>query len=103
MASQHGEEPRGPLALSVGHLERLAGEFRAAGWRTTLTISRDRWPYLHVVNPRFRALNDDVIAAPDAAGRWWFWWSWAERIAPVADLGPVAARVGRVLAAGSEQ
>ncbi|MCW2913643.1 MAG: hypothetical protein JWN52_1711 [Actinomycetia bacterium] len=88
---------------SLRHLELLADDLHASGLRTTLVIPKDRWPYLHIVNPYMRALNDDVIAAPDAVGEWWLWWSWAERITQISDLPRAAARIRQVLAATGER
>src|SRR5258708_6877903 len=93
-----GQARTGEAEIAVDHRERLAEPLRAAGWEAWLTASVSRLPYLRVLNPAMRALNDDVLAAPDSCGEWWYWWSWAERIAPVHDTGRVVARVARVLA-----
>ena len=43
----------------------------------------DRLASLVVQDPRDdRTMGSDIIAAP-AAGDWWYWFSWGERIAPV--------------------
>ncbi len=56
-------------------------------------------PSLHVVNPAAAALAEDVYAGPGRDGQWWFWWSWAERIAPGADVAAAATQIRRVLSA----
>ena len=39
---------------------------------------------LSVPDRRGRTGGADVIAVPDGhTGQWWYWFSWAERIAPV--------------------
>jgi hypothetical protein len=53
------------------------------------------------VNPRASALAENILAET-AGGSWWFWWSWAERIAPADDPVDAAGRVIRVLAATGE-
>ncbi|MCW2919720.1 MAG: hypothetical protein JWN52_7788 [Actinomycetia bacterium] len=87
------------IETAIDHLDQLAERLRADGWEAWLTVSSSHLPYVLVLNPKMRALNDEVIAAPDAAGDWWYWWSWAERIAPVDDAAQVVVWVARVLAA----
>src|ERR1019366_8496973 len=45
------------------------------------------------------ALAENVYAGPGQDGGWWFWWSWAERIAAADDLAGAALLISRVLAA----
>jgi hypothetical protein len=87
------------IQTAIGHLELLANHLRLHGWEVHVTIPADRWPYLYVVNPAMRALNENVTAAPDPAGVWWLWFSWGERLASAADLTGAVARLGRVLTA----
>ena len=42
-----------------------------------------RVPSVYITNPRARALEENVYANKGKDGLWWFWWSWAERIAVV--------------------
>jgi len=53
---------------------------------------------LYVVNPAARALEENVYAGCGKDGIWWFWWSWAERIAVADDLDLAATTIVRVLA-----
>jgi hypothetical protein len=85
----------------IAYLENLGDELRARGFAVRLTIPREGPPSLHVVNPRASALAENILAESTEGG-WWFWWSWAERIAPAEDLGSAADRVVRVLAATGE-
>jgi hypothetical protein len=50
-------------------------------------------------DPGAALLNDHVLAAPDADGRYWFWWPWACRIAPADQAAAAADRVIHVLRA----
>ena len=80
----------------VTSLEKLAAELAARGFETRLATPEGRVPSLSVTNPQATALNEHVVA-----GDGWLWWSWAERIAAVADVGAAADAITRVLAHGS--
>jgi hypothetical protein len=83
----------------LDRLERLAEDLAARGLRARLVAPAGRVPSLHIVNPEATVLAEDVYAGPSADGAWWYWWSWAERIAPADDLESAADQIGRVLAA----
>lgn len=107
--AQPAETRPQPVIAGAGHwrdclnrLEGLAAELDGRGLRTRLVTPAGRLPSLHVVNPAATALAEDVYAGPGRDGQWWFWWSWAERIAASADLDQAASRVSRVLAARGE-
>src|SRR5579875_928966 len=57
-----------------------------------------RAPCLHVVNPATVALAEDIYTGRDGDGCWWYWWPWAEPIAPGTDPEAAAARIAHVLA-----
>ena len=78
-------------------LESLAGELGRRGYDTRLITPHGRPPSLTVRNPRARALAETVLAQSG-----WYWYSWAERIAPVDDVTGAAAIVARVLRAEGE-
>jgi hypothetical protein len=86
---------------NLARLEGLAAILADRGLRTRLLTPRGRVPSLHVVNPSASALAEDVYAGRGQDGRWWFWWSWAERIAAGEDLEGAAALIERVLRAAS--
>jgi hypothetical protein len=85
----------------IAYLESLGDELRDRGFAVRLMIPQGGPPSLHVVNPLASALAENILAE-STGGTWWFWWSWAERIAPADDLGDAADRVTRVLAATGE-
>ena len=85
----------------ISYLESLGDELRARGLAVRLAIPQGGPPSLHVVNPRASALAENILAEA-VGGAWWFWWSWAERIAPADDPVDAAGRVVRVLAATGE-
>lgn len=87
---------------AIAVLEELAIRLGADGWQVQLHAPPDRRPMLHVTNPRVTVLSELVTADTGADGRWWFWWSWAERISRADDLDRAAAVIARVLAAGHQ-
>ncbi|HXA60517.1 MAG TPA: hypothetical protein VNW94_15265 [Streptosporangiaceae bacterium] len=50
------------------------------------------------MNPDASALTENILAESGVDG-WWYWWSWAERIAVADDVAGAADLVVRVLAA----
>ncbi|TNY34507.1 hypothetical protein [Thermomonospora catenispora] len=84
--------------LRLAHLERLADALTDRGLQVRLSAPTERPASLHVINPRATALTENILAENGADG-WWYWWSWAERIAAVDDLETAADRIARVLAA----
>src|ERR1019366_8994955 len=87
----------GPGCLD--RLEGLAAALAAREFRTRRRSPGGRVPSLQVVNPAAAALAENVYAGPARDGGWWFWWSWAERIAAADDLAGAALLISRVLAA----
>jgi hypothetical protein len=97
--AQRAREGASSWDAYLGKLEGLADALTERGLRTRLVTPPGRVPSLHVVNPAAAALAEDIYAGRGEDGQWWFWWSWAERIASGDDLPDVASRIGRVLAA----
>jgi hypothetical protein len=96
------QQSRGPAQSWHAHLDMLEGlaEVLAKhGLQARLMTPPGRVPSLHVVNPAAAALAEDVYLGRCQDGAWWFWWSWAERIASGADLEGAAGLIERVLAA----
>ena len=87
------------LHTYLSRLERLAEVLSHHGLRASLMAPPGRVPSLHVVNPAASVLAEDVYTGRGQDGTWWFWWSWAERIATGEDLEGAAAMIKRVLAA----
>jgi len=80
------------------YLEKLADELSHRGLEAWLMAPPGRVPSLYVVNPAARALEENVYAGCGKDGIWWFWWSWAERIAVADDVDLAATTIVRVLA-----
>lgn len=90
-------EAKGNHAESV-YLDKLAEELTHRGLEAWLMAPAGRVPSVYVVNPAARALEDNVYVGCGKDGLWWFWWSWAERIAVADDVDAAANAIVRVLA-----
>jgi len=91
--------PAQVLQAYLSRLEGLAEVLSRHGLRASLMAPPGRAPSLHVVNPEASVLAEDVYIGRAQDGTWWFWWSWAERIASGEDLDGAAAMIKHVLAA----
>ncbi|GAA2575214.1 hypothetical protein SMC26_30910 [Actinomadura fulvescens] len=80
------------------YLEGLGEELARRGFRVRITVPRGQAPSLHVMNPDASVLTENILAERGADG-WWYWWSWAERIAAAGDVPGAADRIARVLSA----
>jgi hypothetical protein len=89
----------GGAQACADRLDQLGPALAARGMTASLVAPVGRVPSLRVVNPAAPALAEDVYAGCCEDGSWWFWWSWAERIAAASDLDQAAARIAHVLAA----
>ena len=82
------------------HLEPLAEALSKRGLLASVTRIGDGPSFIDVVNREAPDLAESIFAA-QTGGDWWFWWSWAERIAPATDIEPTADRIARVLASAA--
>jgi hypothetical protein len=98
---QHAREDADSWHTYLSKLEELAEELTQQGLQARLATPPGRMPSLHVVNPAALALAEDIYAGRGRDGQWWFWWSWAERIASGRDTAEAASRIRRVLAVSS--
>jgi hypothetical protein len=90
-------EAKGNHAAATTYLEKLADELANRGLEAWLMTPPGRVPSLYVTNPGARALEENICAVQGKDGIWWFWWSWAERIAIADDLDAAATAITRVL------
>jgi hypothetical protein len=74
-------------------LEKLTPELTARGSVARLTIPGGLPSWLAVIGPAATMLAETVMAYAE-----WFWWPWADRIAPPADVATAADVIVRVLA-----
>jgi hypothetical protein len=86
-----------PPGEPIRYLEALAERLRGEGWYARLIVSAGEAGLVRVVNPSAPPLNDDIRIGADAAGLWWFRWSFGDRIAHVDNVGIAAARIIQVL------
>ena len=91
-------EPNGSDQTQAVYLEKLADELSHRGLEAWPMAPPGRVPSLYVVNPAARALEENVYVGCGKDGIWWYWWSWAERIAVADDIDRAAGTIVRVLA-----
>lgn len=77
-------------------LEALAEDVEKRGFAAHV-MQGDRYPSVSVVNRSVPQLSESVYAAPSEDGSWWFWWSWADRLAPIDDVDAAAFKIAYVL------
>jgi hypothetical protein len=87
--------------MRLDYLELLGDELIRRGLRVRLTVPVGTAPSLHVMHPDASALSENILAEHGADG-WWYWWSWAERIAAANDLSAAVDRVVQVIGATAE-
>ena len=84
------------------HLEPLAEALGKRGLLASITRIGDGPSFIEVINRDAPDLAESIFAAQaGGAGDWWFWWSWAERIAPANDIEFTAGRIAHVLASAA--
>jgi hypothetical protein len=82
----------------IAYLDVLAGQVATHGWTAYVRTPPGRLPYLSVQDPRNLNTGGDIVAASDAAtGECWFWFAWAERIAPAENPAKAAHVIVRAL------
>jgi hypothetical protein len=84
--------------VQLEYLEKLGEELARRGFGVRMVLPPGRVPSLYVVNPNARALEEHIYVGCGSDGDWWYWWSWAERIAAAEDLDAAASAVQHVLA-----
>lgn len=75
----------------VNALERLAAEFDPSVFAITFAAGEGKVPCIRVASRN--AQLAETISAHDG----WFWWSWAERLAPTTEVSAAAGKVAGVL------
>jgi hypothetical protein len=81
----------------AAELKSLAAELDNQAYAVSLITGGGRRPYLAITDRRTTQRTEYIYAGPADDGAVWFWWGWAQRIVPVADLAAAAAAVDRVL------
>jgi hypothetical protein len=76
-------------------LEELAGVLARRGIGADVVAPPGRVPRLELTHPR--GTEHEVYAWRGQDGGWWYWWPWAERIAPDRDLDAAASAIEKVL------
>jgi hypothetical protein len=82
------------------YLEPLAEALSKRGLYARVTRIGDGPSFVEVINRDAPDLAESIFAA-QTAGEWWFWWSWAERIAPAKEIESTAGKIAHVLASAA--
>jgi len=82
------------------YLEPLAEALGKRGFLASVTRIGDGPSFVEVINRDAPDLAESIFAA-QTGGEWWFWWSWAERIAPAQEIESAAGRIAHVLASAA--
>ncbi|GGL10155.1 hypothetical protein Sme01_32480 [Sphaerisporangium melleum] len=85
-------DPVATTATAADHLWRLGELLRTRGLHVRVGATAGGVPQLIVISMTVPTLSE-VIFAARGGDHWWFWWSWAERIAPVTDTQAAVALV----------
>ncbi len=93
---------RGECVPGTGrsYLEPLAEALSKRGLSARITRIGDGPSFIEVINRAAPDLAESIFAA-QAGGEWWFWWSWAERIAPAKEIESTAGKIAHVLASAA--
>jgi hypothetical protein len=96
--ASHPAGAGGPADNQIACLDALAAELIARGWAACITTPPGRPVRLLVQDPADPAMFSYIAAVPDhTSGNWWFWFGWAERIAPTATPGAAAEAIASEL------
>ena len=92
--ASHPAGAAGSAESQIACLDALAAELISRGWVACVTTPPGRPVRLFVEDPGDPAMFSYIAAAPDdTSGDWWFWFGWAERIAPAAMPGTAAEAI----------
>jgi len=89
--SLHPGEQAGALGVALNRLGFTATVLRTGAHQLHPCVVIASGPVRQVRETEY------VYAAPGDDGRWRFWWSWLEPIAPLEDISTAASTAARVL------
>ncbi len=75
-------------------LEKLAAGLDRRDYAVSLVTTAGRRPHLHITNRDAAMLTENIYCDGQ-----WYWFGWAERIAPVSQVAEAAEKITRVLRA----
>lgn len=85
----------------LAHLDELGQALTRRSYLTMIVTDGSR-SRLEVLNRTSPTRFGSVLCEADCHGDHWFWWSWADRIAPASALEHATAVVDRLLRAADE-
>jgi len=97
-ADAQWQEAYDPASLQEVFLDKLGDELFHRGLKSMYMEPPGRKANLWVWNPDAPGLEETIFVSLGKDGLWWFWWSWAERIAVADDVDQAASTIVRVLA-----
>lgn len=102
MATLTRLEPDAPplRTANLDRLENLAGALASRGLHADVLAPLGRIPRLQVMSPGADRA-EDIYAWRCQDGSWWYWWSWAERIATTGELTRAADRIAHAFMSAS--
>ncbi|MFI0450401.1 hypothetical protein [Actinomadura sp. 6N118] len=77
-------------------LEEL-GQALVRNGHLTMLVTGGTRPQLEVLHRTEPGRSGTIVCERDTDGEAWFWWTWADRIAPARELDRAAALVDRSL------
>ena len=84
------------VAEAIRQLEALAGDLTGRGFDARVVQDGAR-ARVSVAHREVSQLSEHIHAAPAGDGRWWFWWSWGDRIARITAVETAAFKIAYVL------
>ncbi|KAB2352166.1 hypothetical protein [Actinomadura rudentiformis] len=73
------------------------GQSLARHGHLTMMVTAGTGPRLEVLHRTEPGRSGTIVCQRDADGTAWFWWTWADRIAPARDLDRAAALIDQSL------
>lgn len=87
--------------IATKGLEALGDVLNDRGFIVTVMVDGGP-PCVRVVSRETSHLSENIYAAPATDGALWFWWSWAEKLAPIGDVFATADKLAAVLRVAPE-
>jgi hypothetical protein len=81
---------------AIKQLEALADDLTGRGFDAHVVQDGAR-ARVSVGHRDVSQLSENIYAAPAGDGRWWFWWSWGDRVARITAVETAAFKIAYVL------
>jgi hypothetical protein len=81
---------------AIKQLDALAEDLASRGFDTHVIRDGGR-ARVSVAHRDVSQLSETIYAAAARDGRWWFWWSWGDRVARITAVETAAFKIAYVL------